>query len=195
MSCGVGCRQGLDLVMLWLWYRPEATALIQPLAWDLPYAVGMVLKRPKKYVNFWIVFATYEPASLDSIGFWFVRELHTETFCRAMITRKRWCPQLLTWEDIISCGEVPCTRREHVNKTLNYKTGISFYRAVNNSNYGWRALRLLARRSPHFFQPTNQQFKSLPEYLENMVIKLAKELPVSNIGQFFHPLVGIIFLF
>lgn len=53
-------------------------------------------------------------------------------------------------------------------------------RVVNNSNYGWRALRLLARRSPHFFQPTNQQFKSLPEYLENMVIKLAKELPVST---------------
>ncbi|KAM4705589.1 THO complex subunit 1 isoform 2-T2 [Rhinophrynus dorsalis] len=53
------------------------------------------------------------------------------------------------------------------------------YKVVNNSNYGWRALRLLARRSPHFFQPTNQQFKSLPEYLENMVIKLAKELPVS----------------
>ncbi|XP_063307570.1 THO complex subunit 1 isoform X1 [Pelobates fuscus] len=51
------------------------------------------------------------------------------------------------------------------------------YKVVNNSNYGWRALRLLARRSPHFFQPTNQQYKSLPEYLENMVIKLAKELP------------------
>ncbi|XP_005995775.1 THO complex subunit 1 [Latimeria chalumnae] len=51
------------------------------------------------------------------------------------------------------------------------------YKVVNNSNYGWRALRLLARRSPHFFQPTNQQFKSLPEYLESMVIKLAKELP------------------
>ena len=33
-------------------------------------------------------------------------------------------------------------------------------------------------RSPHFFQPTNQQFKSLADYLE-MVIKLAKELPVS----------------
>lgn len=58
---------------------------------------------------------------------------------------------------------------------------VLYCRAVNNSNYGWRALRLLARRSPHFFQPTNQQFKSLPEYLENMVIKLAKELPVSNI--------------
>uniref|UniRef100_A0A672U7L3 THO complex subunit 1 n=2 Tax=Strigops habroptila TaxID=2489341 RepID=A0A672U7L3_STRHB len=59
-----------------------------------------------------------------------------------------------------------------------YQPSLYFiFRAVNNSNYGWRALRLLARRSPHFFQPTNQQFKSLPEYLENMVIKLAKELP------------------
>uniref|UniRef100_G1Q608 THO complex 1 n=1 Tax=Myotis lucifugus TaxID=59463 RepID=G1Q608_MYOLU len=51
------------------------------------------------------------------------------------------------------------------------------YKVVNNPNYGWRALRLLARRSPHFFQPTKQQFKSLPEYLENMVLKLAKESP------------------
>uniref|UniRef100_A0A8C0YSM2 THO complex 1 n=1 Tax=Cyprinus carpio carpio TaxID=630221 RepID=A0A8C0YSM2_CYPCA len=51
------------------------------------------------------------------------------------------------------------------------------YKVVRNSNYGWRALRLLSRRSPHFFQPTNQQFKSLADYLENMVIKLAKELP------------------
>ncbi|XP_051990979.1 THO complex subunit 1-like [Xyrauchen texanus] len=51
------------------------------------------------------------------------------------------------------------------------------YKVVRNSNYGWRALRLLSRRSPHFFQPTNQLFKSLADYLENMVIKLAKELP------------------
>ncbi|XP_063073611.1 THO complex subunit 1 isoform X3 [Engraulis encrasicolus] len=51
------------------------------------------------------------------------------------------------------------------------------YKVVRNSNYGWRALRLLSRRSPHFFQPTNQQFKNLEDYLENMVIKLAKELP------------------
>ncbi|KAI5101611.1 THO complex subunit 1 [Silurus meridionalis] len=51
------------------------------------------------------------------------------------------------------------------------------YKVVRNSNYGWRSLRLLSRRSPHFFQPTNQQFKSLEDYLENMVIKLAKELP------------------
>ena len=31
-----------------LWCRPEATAPILPLAWELPYAMGLALKRPKK---------------------------------------------------------------------------------------------------------------------------------------------------
>ena len=45
MSCGVGHRYGLDLALLWLWPRPAAAALIQPLAWELPYAAGAALKR------------------------------------------------------------------------------------------------------------------------------------------------------
>ena len=40
MSCGVGHRRGLDLVLLWLWRRPAATAPIRPLAWEPPYAAG-----------------------------------------------------------------------------------------------------------------------------------------------------------
>ena len=48
MSCGVGCRHGLDLPWLRLWCRPAAVALIRPLAWDLPYAVGADLKKDKK---------------------------------------------------------------------------------------------------------------------------------------------------
>ena len=36
MSCGVGCRRALDLTLLWLWHRRVATALIGPLAWNLP---------------------------------------------------------------------------------------------------------------------------------------------------------------
>ena len=48
MSCGVGHRRGSDLALLWLWYRLAAAALIQPLAWEPPYAVGMVLKRQKE---------------------------------------------------------------------------------------------------------------------------------------------------
>ena len=44
MSCGVGHRCGSDLALLWLWCRPAAAAPIQPLAWELPYAVGVDLK-------------------------------------------------------------------------------------------------------------------------------------------------------
>ena len=48
MSCGVGHKHGLDPALLWLWHRPAATALIQPLAWGPPYDTGVALKRPKK---------------------------------------------------------------------------------------------------------------------------------------------------
>ena len=48
MSCGVGHRHGSDLVLLWLWCRLAATALIRPLAWEPPCAAGAALKRQKK---------------------------------------------------------------------------------------------------------------------------------------------------
>ena len=44
MSCGVDHRCGSDPTLLQLWYRPAAVALIRPLAWELPYAVGVTLK-------------------------------------------------------------------------------------------------------------------------------------------------------
>ena len=44
MSCGVGCRRGSDLVLLWL----AAVAPIRPLAWEPPYATGTALKRKKR---------------------------------------------------------------------------------------------------------------------------------------------------
>ena len=40
-----------DPALLWLWCRPAATALIQLLAWEPPYAVGTALKRPKKKIK------------------------------------------------------------------------------------------------------------------------------------------------
>ena len=52
MSCGVGHRLGLDPLVLWLWCRPAAVAPIPPLAWELPYAMGMALKRQKKKKNY-----------------------------------------------------------------------------------------------------------------------------------------------
>ena len=45
MSCGVGGRHGSDPALLWLWRRPAAVALIQPLALELPYAEGTILKK------------------------------------------------------------------------------------------------------------------------------------------------------
>ena len=48
MSYGVGCRHSSDLAWLWLWCRLAATAKIQPLAWEHPYATGVALKRIKK---------------------------------------------------------------------------------------------------------------------------------------------------
>ena len=48
MSCGVGCRGGSDLLWLWLWRRPAATAPIRPLAWESTYAAGAALEKAKR---------------------------------------------------------------------------------------------------------------------------------------------------
>ena len=51
MSCGVGRRRSWDPELLWLWHRPGATALFRPLAWELPYAADVALKRQNKNKN------------------------------------------------------------------------------------------------------------------------------------------------
>ena len=48
-AVAVGRRRGSDPALLWLWRRQAAAAPIQPLAWELPHAAGVALKR-KKYV-------------------------------------------------------------------------------------------------------------------------------------------------
>ena len=49
MSCGIGCRHGLDLaLLLWLWRRLAAAAPIRPLASELPCAMSVALKKKKK---------------------------------------------------------------------------------------------------------------------------------------------------
>ena len=58
MSCGLGCRRGLDSELLQLWCRSAATAPIRPLAWEPPYAMGAGLektrKKPRKYQNIFL---------------------------------------------------------------------------------------------------------------------------------------------
>ena len=72
MSCGVGRRLSLDPALLWLWRRPVATAPIQPLAWEPPYAVGAAqeiatttAKRQKTKIKI----KKKEPDQVDSVPF------------------------------------------------------------------------------------------------------------------------------
>ena len=48
MSSGVGHRCSLNLELLWLWCRPAAIVPIQPLAWELPHAMGAAPKTHQK---------------------------------------------------------------------------------------------------------------------------------------------------
>ena len=48
MSCGVGCRCGSALALLWLWHRPVTIALIWPVAWESPYTTGSSPRKGKK---------------------------------------------------------------------------------------------------------------------------------------------------
>nr|CAB3266945.1 THO complex subunit 1 [Phallusia mammillata] len=53
------------------------------------------------------------------------------------------------------------------------------YKLVKNSNFQWKALRLLSKRSQLFFmsQPPLMQFKTVPDYLTTITKKLEKEFP------------------
>ncbi len=45
------------------------------------------------------------------------------------------------------------------------------YKKVNDGQWGWRALRLLAKKSPHFFTHGNNPIAKLPDYLESILKK------------------------
>jgi len=55
------------------------------------------------------------------------------------------------------------------------------YKKVNDGSWGWRALRLMSRRSSHFFTHGNNPIAKLNVYLETMLDKMSKEMP--GIGE------------
>ena len=51
-KCDISCRCSWNLALPWLWHRPAAAALTQPLAWETPYAIGATLKKKRFLENY-----------------------------------------------------------------------------------------------------------------------------------------------
>ena len=64
-SCSIGHRCSLDLELLWLWYRPAAATLIQLLAQELPYVMGVAVKR--KLINIYKYIKKFFALSIEKI--------------------------------------------------------------------------------------------------------------------------------
>jgi len=56
------------------------------------------------------------------------------------------------------------------------------YMKVNQGEWGWRALRLMSRRSNHFFLVGNMNITKLPEYLKYMMKKMALDYKIDLSG-------------
>jgi len=68
---------------------------------------------------------------------------------------------------------------EPINE-LNPHNGIEdTYKQVNKGEWGWRALRLMSRRSNHFFLVGNSHISKLPEYLTIMMKKMATDFEIN----------------
>ena len=70
-------------VLLWLWRRLAATALIRPLDWELPYAAGAAQEMAKKQTNkqkkimkMMYTLSNCNDKSISSQGHFDMRSLH-----------------------------------------------------------------------------------------------------------------------
>ncbi|XP_072947338.1 THO complex subunit 1 [Epargyreus clarus] len=54
---------------------------------------------------------------------------------------------------------------------------------TRSGGWGWRALRLLVRRSPQFFVHTNNPIGRLPDYLDDMVKRISREVAANAVAN------------
>lgn len=63
------------------------------------------------------------------------------------------------------------------------------FRDVNKQGWQWRALRLLSKKSRHLFEQTQTPARKIPDYLEEIMRKLAKEITVTALLNLLHVVV------
>jgi len=68
---------------------------------------------------------------------------------------------------------MPHNLRWKLNKRVKKIIFCFYCRKVNDGQWGWRALRLLAKKTPHFFTYGNNPIAKLPDYLESMLKRMA----------------------
>ena len=132
MSCGVGCRLGLDLAWLGLWCRPAAVAPIQPLAWEPPYATSIALKSKKKKKKSLLAFQDFSgaPAThlrLPSKIFYYPESW--KAFLRIKQRIKGVCSELVAPLHLSPPG-MAC--RSSLAQHLSYLTVIAIYSPLKN---------------------------------------------------------------
>ena len=72
----IGHRCGVDPELLWLWCRPTAVSMIQPLAWELSYAASTALEKKKKYLssnNVPLIFSHFPQELLGQVLLFFIQ--------------------------------------------------------------------------------------------------------------------------
>ena len=96
--------------MLWLWHRLAAIALICPLAWEHPYAIGVALKRKKKS-------QVLRPA--DSHRVIWCHNIKTSIKLRAKGVTSTYHPPEHTNQSILNINVVDLWVLSRVVKTMN----------------------------------------------------------------------------
>ena len=63
VNCVVGHTCGSDPALLGIWYRLAAIAPISPMAWELPFAMSVALKKQKTKKKFFFIIEIKECCS------------------------------------------------------------------------------------------------------------------------------------
>ena len=79
---------------LWLWCRPAAAAPIWPLAWELPYATSVALKRKKKKEEWWWIRKNLQEQNQQKLEVRLAKRMREETaFFLYIIFQISQCPK------------------------------------------------------------------------------------------------------